>query len=169
VTNLVPAEAPSWEYLVSHHQPSRFNRTIRIRIAGRTLHFCARCTGQAIGAVACLVVLVTADGFRAQFFSIPVQLVVAAFPAFPAWDWIAQTVSKRESNNLLRIVTGSLLGFALVDGLAAILTAHWTIAIGATIIFVAYVVILMVALRLSGAWREVIEEHFPGVELQTVG
>src|SRR5439155_24254598 len=35
---------PRWEFLVSHHLPARFGRTLRLAVGRRTLHLCARRT-----------------------------------------------------------------------------------------------------------------------------
>lgn len=156
---------PGWEYLVSHHLPSRFNRTLRVRLGGRTVHLCARCSGQGLGVLAWLVVLLACLAGHLPLFAVRVQCVVAFFPLLPAWDWVTQSAGRRESNNSLRLVSGTLLGFAFTDLVATLLLGRWTLFIGGVLILAAYLVALMAILRWSGAWRRVLQEHFPGVDL----
>jgi len=160
-----PSNAPAWEYLLSHHLPDRFNRTIAIRGRYRTIHVCARCTGQLLGLIAWLAAFAGFAVMRLSIFDGRVQLLFAFFPLPAALDWFTQAVGGRESRNSLRIVSGVLLGAAFTDLVASILLARWTVVLVGLLVMVLYIVALMVSLRLSGAWRKVIADHFPGIAL----
>ena len=154
-----------WEYLVSHHLPSRFSRTLRVRFGSRIIHFCARCSGQGLGVLVWLAVLFGSLATHVPLFDARVQAPVALLPLVPAWDWVTQSVGRRESRNSVRIASGLLLGFAFADLLATIVSRHWILFVGGVLILTAYVVALTVILRLTGAWRHVLVEHFPGIGL----
>jgi len=164
----VPTEggSPAWEYLLAHHFPSRYSRTIAIRFGRRSYHFCARCSGQVVGALAYLAVVLVSPSARSLLFDPRVEWVLAFFPLLAAWDWVGQAEGRRESTNPLRIVSGALLGFAALDVLALLLTGRWTSLAGAILVVAAYLGVVALALRASGAWRRVLEEHFPGIAIE---
>ncbi len=92
--------------LLSHHKPEKLNRTIHIRIRGKHIYLCARCTGIWTGAISIFL----------AFFSglyLPVWLYVLLLMVLPApalVDWITQSCKIRESRNIIRTGTGFLLG-----------------------------------------------------------
>ena len=159
-------EPPSWEYLLSHHSPSRYSRTLSVRIRTRYLRLCARCTGQVLGGVAWFAVLLFCQRLHLSLFSAEAQWPLALFPTSAAWDWVSQSVGPRESANILRLISGALVGFALADLAGALVTAHWVVLTVGVLVLVTYVVVILVALRATGAWRHVLEEHFPGLDLR---
>jgi uncharacterized membrane protein len=160
------SDGPAWEFLISHHLPSRFNRTIAIRWRSRTYHFCARCSGQLLGVFAWLGTFGILDAAHFSIFDFRIQLLFALFPLPAAVDWVTQASGHRESRNLLRLLSGVLLGVTFTDWVASLVLAQWTLLIAGLVVFLLYVGGLMAALRLSGAWRKVISEHFPGITLE---
>ncbi len=163
------AEPPAWEYLLSHHAPDRLSRTIPVRVGLRLVHFCARCSGQVLGAVGWLGIYFAARAVPFALFSPLGQILFAVLPMPAAWDWISQTVQKRESTNPRRLLSGLLLGAALADALALLATWHLLLVLGAVVVFAAYAMVLAAILRVTGAWREVLERHFPGIDLGPAG
>ena len=101
--------------------------------------------------------------WRFPVFDDSVQWLFAVFPLPAAIDWMTQATGHRESRNSIRLVSGMLLGAAFTDLLAALLFTHWTIVLVGLLVLLLYLVALMAALRLSGAWRKVIADHFPGI------
>ena len=92
--------------LLSHHKPDKLDRTIRIRLRGKNVYICARCTGICAG-----ILTILAAWFFG--FSLPVWLylpLLCIFPAPCAVDWVTQSCKLRESRNTLRVCTGYLLG-----------------------------------------------------------
>lgn len=159
------AKAPRWEYLVAHHTPNRFGRTLLVRVRDVEIHLCARCSGQLIGFLA-LGSLTLA--FAAVRMGIATPAALAAFalaPAPAAVDWFRQAANDRESTNRIRVATGALLGAAFAGLVALPLTGHWLYFWGGCALLFAYVLGIAAALRYQGAWRRVLEEHFPGLEL----
>ena len=157
------SDVPAWEYLLSHHLPARFNRTIAIRGRRRTYHVCARCTGQLIGLCGWLLTFGVLGAMRLSIFDDRVQLLFAFLPLPAALDWFTQAAGHRESRNSLRVVSGVLLGAGFTDLIASVVLVHWTIVLAGLFVLLLYIVALMVSLRLSGAWRKVIADHFPGI------
>ena len=100
---------------------------------------------------------------RFPIFDDRVQLWFALLPLPAALDWFTQAVGGRESRNSVRVVTGALLGAAFTDLIASLLLARWTVVLAGLLVMMLYIIALMVSLRLSGAWRKVIADHFPGI------
>jgi len=166
ITAVPPPDSPAWEYLLSHHLPARFNRTIAVRGRTRTLHLCARCTGQLIGVFAWLVTFASLISIRLSIFDVRIQLLFVLLPAPAALDWVTQAAGLRESRNSLRLVSGALLGAAFTDLFASLVLGQWAFALGGVLVLLIYIVALMISLRLSGAWRKVIADHFPGTAFE---
>ncbi|WP_135305736.1 DUF2085 domain-containing protein [Haloarcula amylovorans] len=93
-------------YLLSHHTADERYRCHRLTVAGRTAHFCARCSGLypgiALGVIAFLLGVA-----RGVWFP-----VVALGPLPALVDWAATTFTDRRGTNTVRTATGGLLGLA---------------------------------------------------------
>ena len=161
-------DPPAWEYLLSHHLPDRYRRTLRVRVGGRLVHLCARCTGQVLGLTAWFVVFVTVRPASVALFAWPAEVVCAVLPAAAAGDWLLQSLDRRESTNGRRLVTGAMLGAALANLLALAVTGRIELFLVGLGVLAGYVVTLAAILRWTGAWRSVLEQHFPGIDLGPV-
>jgi len=89
--------------------------------------------------------------------------LIALAPVPATVDWLTQSVGKRESTNLLRFVTGALLGFAFADVLALLWFRSWLFFLGAALVFLTYSGAIVLILLRAGALRRVVAEHFPEV------
>ncbi len=158
--------APEWEYLVAHHPADRYARTLGIRWRSRTLHLCARCSGQLLGLIVYLTAFVLLADRMPGWFATPAQYGVALLPLPAALDWLAQSIGRRESTNGLRLATGLLLGIAYADLVALFVTERWTLLLGGLALFAVYLGLIALVLRATGAWRRVIEEHVPAVAVE---
>jgi uncharacterized membrane protein len=159
-------EAPPWEILLSHHLPARYGRTFRLTFRHRSpLHLCARCTGQALGVATYLLILLLASARSESLLTPSVQLLFAAAPLPAALDWLSQSLQRRESTNRLRLVSGLFLGMAWTDLLALLVLERWQLFLGGVLVVALYGAVLALVLKLTGGWRGVIAEHFPGVEI----
>lgn len=161
-----PDLVPEWEYLLSHHGPARYRRTLRVRLGRSQVHVCSRCTGQLLGGLTAAAVLLLVSGAPALVFSPGVLIVVALLPAPATYDWLSQTIRGRESTNARRVASGSALGFSWVVLLALLLSRHWTLFLGGIGIAAGYALVVGLALRISGAWIRVIHDHFPGITVE---
>lgn len=97
--------ASKWEKLIAH------SHWVTLRIGGRSLKVCARCTGCVVG-FSLLLLLTLLVSFKA-FTALPVhwQLLICVLFATPAiLDWLTQSYGLRSSSNRLRIATGFLEG-----------------------------------------------------------
>ncbi|MCI4323230.1 MAG: DUF2085 domain-containing protein [Thermoplasmata archaeon] len=157
-------EPRPWEIILSHHLPHRYGRTIGVRIRGRTVRFCSRCSGQLLGAATFLLVALLRADLPFSLTALSVQLLFAGAPLPAALDWLLQSTGRRESSNPVRLLSGLLLGFSLTDVLFLLVTRAWLFVAGALLIFVVYVVAVLLVLRLTGGLRQVLDEHFPGWE-----
>jgi uncharacterized membrane protein len=162
-----PSNPPDWEILVSHHAPARYARTFGIRLRRRTLHVCARCSGQLAGLAALVVLLLLGNHLPLPLVDPRAQVLIALAPLPAAVDWATQTAGGRESNNAIRLISGALLGFAFTDAVALLVLEKWTFFEGAVLVFGAYVVALLLFLFGTGAWRSVLREHFPGIDSES--
>ena len=155
-----PATLPP-EYLIAHHTPDRYSRTIVVRVRRRPYHLCARCSGQVVGFALYLAVFFVVPG-GASFLLVPAALLsVALFPIPAAVDWITQALGRRESTNGLRFASGGLLGAAFAGLLALLITERWELLLGGLLLLATYLAALLVVLRVTGGWHRVLREHFP--------
>lgn len=157
--------APRWEYLLAHHTPERYHRTLRIDLGSRPLHVCARCTGQAVGFFGFLGALLSVPVLIGAIQAPVVLVAFALLPAPSALDWIRQSTRRHESTNRLRIATGALLGVAFGGLVALLASGELLFFLGGVGILGVYFAGLLVALRSGDAWRRVLNEHFPDLEL----
>lgn len=132
---------------------------------GRSLRLCARCTGQVVGILTGLTVLGISEVLRFPVFSFVVQSIASLLPLLAAWDWTSQSLGRRESTNSLRLVSGTLLGIAFIDLLGLLVFRQFEMFLGGLLILALYVAGIAIILRVTGAWRRVLEEHFPGIDL----
>lgn len=96
-------------FLLSHHKPEKLHRTIHIRLRGRNVYLCARCTGIYTGILSVLV------AWFLGFFNLSEWLYLPLFSILPApsiVDWLTQSCKLRESRNPIRTSTGYLLGIS---------------------------------------------------------
>ncbi len=103
------------------------------------------------------------------WFGTPVQYVFALLPLPAALDWLAQSIGRHESTNGLRLVTGPLLGIAYADLVGLLVTQRWTLFLGGVALFALYLGLITLVLRATGAWRRVVEEHFPALAFEPGG
>ena len=93
----------------------------------------------------------------------PMQICIALFPLPAAWDWTVQSLGRRESSNIVRVITGAMLAFAFCDVLLLVLLAKWTYLAIALGVIASYMLGIFLRLLSSNALRRVVEEHFPGL------
>lgn len=148
-------------FLLAHHTRGRYARTFRWSRKGRTYHVCARCAGQAAGLVALVVLVLLEEHFRAPLFSWTWQAPFALAPLPAAWDWTTQALGRRESTNILRLVSGALLGAAWGDAGVLLTSLHWLLLLGALTTVLTYLVGIVATLHWRGALPRVVDEHFP--------
>lgn len=117
-------------------------------MCSKELYVCTRCAGKWIG-------FATVVGWSAFVSSIVLSApqAVLAFLGLPlagAVDWLTQTLGYRESNNLVRVVTGFLYGAGVGLYFAAAFNRLWTMVIAGTGVFLFYFAVLVLLLRWSG-------------------
>lgn len=102
-------------YLLSHHEPAEWYRCYTIDRVGEPVRLCARCSGVYPGIGLGLVGYIT--------FPIDVSplLLVGVCPLPAIIDWALTTFTERRGHNLLRTVTGALLGYGYGLGAALLL------------------------------------------------
>lgn len=103
-------------YLLSHHEPGEWYRCYRIRVFGRTVRLCARCSGIYPGI---LVGLLASLG---GLLPVPSLTMLAVLPAPALVDWVLTTFTDRRGYNAVRTATGALLGYAYGSGLGFLLS-----------------------------------------------
>jgi uncharacterized membrane protein len=97
------------------------NHWITIKVIGREVRLCARCSGYAAGIIAATALHRLKSPASFQKLPVNIQFSVCLAMLLPlAVDWITQSWGWRESNNSLRFLTGTVLGygvflFSLVD------------------------------------------------------
>jgi uncharacterized membrane protein len=107
--------------LISHHPPSLYGHCLRLTILGKSVYFCARCTGiyggMALG-IAFLAIFNVAMEPSWLWFLIALLLGLSTVV-----DWMTQRLSPRKTRNSVRFSTGILsgLGLAIIFILANLL------------------------------------------------
>jgi len=91
-------------YLLSHHRADERYRCHRLRVGGRGVAVCARCSGVYPGIAAGLALVLTGTGAALW------PWLVALGPAPALVDWVATTLGARRGHNGARTATGALLG-----------------------------------------------------------
>ncbi len=132
--------------LLSHHRRKNLSHTLEIRVAGRTLNLCARCSGMGIGFVLGLVFL---ESLLGVFSSLPI--LIAVFPIPAAVDWLLQVFRVRDSTNPRRVVTGVLIGVVYALAAAALFGGRIILLEYFGIVWVAYFCALYMVFRKTGA------------------
>lgn len=92
--------------LLSHHRPERLHRTLHLRLRGRNIYLCARCTGEFMGILALFIPWFLGIELPPWLF-LP---LISILPLPSAADWVTQSCKLRESRNTIRVSTGFLLG-----------------------------------------------------------
>ncbi len=158
-----PSGPPAWEFLLSHHLPGRLDRTFPIPFRGGKVHLCARCTGEAVGILLFVALLFLSPLLPFAWSDPLVEVLFALGPLPAAVDWLTQSLGLRESWNGLRLVSGTLLGLSIAFALSLLAEGRWTLFALSLGVAALYLGAVSTVLFRSGRWREVVEEHFPGV------
>jgi uncharacterized membrane protein len=153
--------APGWEYLIAHHQPDRYCRTLTLRTPSGTLHFCARCTGELVGFVGLALAFVASPVFARDLTTPIGGVVLAALPSLAWIDWLSQSVGSRESTNLTRLGSGGLLGVALGGLVVFGVTRDWLLFGTGLAVLATYLAAAALGLQWKGVLERVVLEHFP--------
>lgn len=160
-----PSTRLGLDFVLSHHVPSRYSRTLAVRIGTRVVRLCSRCTGQLLGAGVYLTVLLSGAAAVGAILAPQIQLIWVVAPLPAAVDWLGQAVRGWESTNVRRVLTGALLGATLLDVALLLATRAWLDLAVAVAVFLGYAFAIAAVLFATGAWRKVLEEHLPGIEL----
>ncbi len=140
---------PSLLFLATaHHPPCQLNRTWRFTIWGHKFYICTRCTGQYLGTLAALY-LVLFGGFLVEGLLVKI-ILFGVFPLPATIDWLTQTLGQRESINSIRSTTGFLYGFSIGTSLACVLTLNWkalTFIVPVYTLYILFVMYLLVRLN----------------------
>ncbi len=100
--------------LISHHSEDKYDRTLTLRIRGKEIHFCARCTGITVSLLISMFVIIILRISIGLFFDPFISLIFAVSFLIPTMiDWITQKLEFRESTNRIRISLGILLGVGI--------------------------------------------------------
>ena len=104
--------AETRRFLLAHHLPAEFHRCYSPVVSGRRVHVCARCLGIYPGIVAGVLSYFTGP------WSVDPLVLVAVLPAPALLDWALTTFRDRRGYNVVRTVTGALLGYGYGLGIA---------------------------------------------------
>lgn len=122
-----PPPRPGYvRFLLSHHLPEQYDRTLCLRLGTSQLRICTRCTGLIAGLLAGVALLppVMHDQTIVQLPS--VQLAIAILPSLAVFDWATQYAPvPRDSTTMRRLATGILPGLALWDLVSLVREGLW--------------------------------------------
>lgn len=129
--------------MLSHNLPENLDRTIRLEFRGRSVHFCARCTGVYSGI---LIVLISSS----WGFNFPTWMYLPLFSILPipaAVDWITQSFGLRDSRNSIRISTGCFFGVSQGLFLLMLVNAMFYLFLQALVVVAIYLLLVYVCAR----------------------
>ena len=87
---------------------------ITIRLPGREIRVCARCTGYLTGLISATYTIGGTLSTQFMFLGIRVQSLICLLLMTPlVIDWVGQKWGLRQSNNGKRLVTGFLMGLSI--------------------------------------------------------
>lgn len=152
---------PNWEYLIAHHFPNRYSRTLELRVGGHSYHLCARCTGQLVGFLGVLILFLASPWFADVAVTPTAALILGLCPSASMADWLAQTTRSRESTNPRRVVSGIMLGAAFGGLIAYGISLHGLLFVGSLAVLGIYLALASLALSRTGSLARVVAEHFP--------
>jgi uncharacterized membrane protein len=137
LTEMRAALAETRRYLLSHHEPSAYHRCHTLKIQGRSVPLCARCSGIYPGIAVGIGLFVTG-------ILMSVHLALVALLPLPALvDWSLTHFRPPDGSNVIRTATGVLLGIGYGLGLCHLLVDGEPLILG---IGLAYGTVAAVAL-----------------------
>jgi uncharacterized membrane protein len=122
VTEIRRGLAETRRFLLSHHEPSEHYRCHAVRVRGRRVHLCARCSGVYPG------IALGAVGHSLGPDAAVVLLLVGVLPLPALVDWAITSFTHRRGHNAVRTATGLLLGVGYGLGLMR-LADGWNLAV----------------------------------------
>ena len=143
--------------LISHHPPSQYGHCLRLSIGGKSIYFCARCTGLYGGlAVGVAVIVLLRFVLEPSWLWFMIALVLGFTTVV---DWMTQRIARRKTTNHIRFVTGvgSGIGLAMVFLLSNLV--YMLITLGVMVASVGLVTFLENKLK-SGTQKEILPEDF---------
>jgi uncharacterized membrane protein len=106
------------KYLLSHHKQSNWDHCYILPIFSWDIRICARCSGIYPG----IIVGLATYNFVSVGFSSLILLSVLPLPAL--LDWSLTSFTKRGGNNIIRTITGALLGYGYAVGLVELVIKY---------------------------------------------
>lgn len=97
--------------LLSHHPPQHIHRTVSLRCGQRRYQVCARCLGVLLGLLFFSGLWVFGIGVEITVLALWPLIIMLVLPAVV--DFNRQLVSRYESSNPRRLITGGMYGYGL--------------------------------------------------------
>ncbi|MFB0558071.1 MAG: DUF2085 domain-containing protein [Candidatus Bathyarchaeia archaeon] len=107
------------------------NHWLTLRVLGREVRLCARCSGYAAGLLASMALHNSIGLPQFHPINVDLQLPIILLTILPlTLDWLTQSWGWRESNNGLRLLTGAILGvgvflFSLIEAAPSIKRSYY--------------------------------------------
>jgi uncharacterized membrane protein len=115
----------NWRYLLfllaAHHPKEKLDHTIRVNLWGKSVYFCSRCTGIALG-------MIVVFGCRVFGLLVPAVFyfpLIGLLPMVAVVDWFTQSARLRQSKTWIRVGSGFLLGVSEGLGLLLLFTGFF--------------------------------------------
>jgi len=116
-------------FLLSHHTVDKLHRCLKLKFKSHRIYLCARCSGGLLGFIVGMLFIKIVEPFLSEIQT----MLLASFTAIPALlDWSTQKLKLRESTNIIRVMTGFLLG---LGSIMAMLTVNILLRMIVTSVF----------------------------------
>ena len=124
---------------LSHHGPLEEDRCVVIEAAGKRFLVCARCLGVSVGLMVGIVL---------GWLLVPTLSIVLVLPLPAFVDWTLYMVGVSKGRNLIRVLTGTLLGLGHAAFMFALVYCELAQLFGIAVLYLGWYAGILLARRI---------------------
>ncbi len=136
-------------YIFSHHARNDVKKMIRLKIFGKEIFLCGRCTFRYVSVVFSLVVMFLTNYSPKILYNFPflLFLMMFLFPILSCTAWVYQFLTKKDNSRILRYSTGIMIGLSESVAISCILWLDLFLLSMYVILFTLYVGIVFIIVK----------------------
>ena len=131
------------KYLLSHHLPQDYDRCFLIKVGNKSYRICARCIGWYLSFLIFWLLLL----FNIDFLLNYKIIILYFFPIPAIFDWSLHKLRNLKGTNILRVLSGILIGLTFAMLLYSFVTNPFDIHFW--LVSIIYVTIVVIVLKHS--------------------